>query len=79
MAKLVTVLGLEGTTLRGVGLVADGGRFSRAAEDSWPLVAAADLPGADGGDGEASQVCQFVLPQDPSRPRVYGLFRMSAP
>ncbi len=54
MAKLVTVLGLEGTTLRGVGLVADGGRFSRAAEDSWPLVAAADLPGADGGDGEAS-------------------------
>jgi len=25
------------------------------------------------------QVCQLVLPQNPSWPRVYGLFRMFAP
>lgn len=46
MAKQVTVLGLEGTALRGVRLDADGESFARGACDSWPLIAASDLPGA---------------------------------
>ena len=46
MAKQVTVLGLEGTALRGVRLDAEGEQYVRGACDSWPLIAASDLPGA---------------------------------
>ncbi len=61
MAKQVTVLGLEGSALRGVQLTAEGEQYARGTCDSWPLIAAADLPGArspdaetDGADGEAA-------------------------
>jgi len=54
MAKQVTVLGLEGTALRGVQLSAEGEQFARSASDSWPLIAAADLPGAPVVDGDAA-------------------------
>ncbi len=55
MAKLVTVLGLEGTALRGVQLEVDGERVSRGACDSWPLIAAADLPGAEKPEDAAAE------------------------
>ena len=47
MAKQVTVLGLEGTVLRGVSLAVEGEHPQRGAEDFWPLTAAGDQPGEE--------------------------------
>lgn len=55
MAKIVTVLGLEGSVLRGVGLAVEGEHPQRGAEDSWPLAAAGDVPGGDRPDEAAGE------------------------
>ena len=62
MAKQVTVLGLEGTALRGVRLDPEGEQFVRGACDAWPLIAASDLPGAavDEAVGEEAATEEIV-------------------
>lgn len=54
MARKVTVLGLEGATLRGVRLETGGEAPVRDAEADWPLVA--DAPGADGEGASAPEL-----------------------
>lgn len=65
MAKQVTVLGLEGSTLRGVRLDVVGDGFVRGAVESWPLVepavpdgetSPAEESAVDGGDAVATSV-----------------------
>ena len=55
MANQVTVLGLEGDTLRGVRLEAAGEDFARASAEAWPLAAqgTAEEGAPDGGEQAA--------------------------
>ena len=57
MANQVTVLGLEGDTLRGVRLEAAGEDFARASAEAWPLAAqgTAEEGAPDGGEQAAAE------------------------
>lgn len=56
MANQVTVLGLEGDTLRGVRLEAAGEDFARASAEAWPLAAqGTDEEGAPDGGEQAAE------------------------
>lgn len=55
MAKQVTVLGLEGDTLRGVRLDAAGEDFARGSAEAWPLVAPEPADEGAPGDEEAEE------------------------
>ena len=46
MPKEVTVLGLEGSVLRGLRLEESGKEFAVAASETWSIAAASDLPEA---------------------------------
>ena len=44
MPKEVTVLGLEGSVLRGLRLEESGKEFAVSASETWSIAAASDLP-----------------------------------
>lgn len=66
MAKQVTVLGLEGDTLRGVRLDAAGEDFVRGSAEAWPLAAPVAADGGAPGDGEigAAPTAETVVEED---------------
>ncbi len=79
MAKQVTVLGLEGDTLRGVRLDAAGEDFVRGSAEAWPLVAPEPADEGVPGDGEAEAepAAETVVEEDKPLARAFRAAAMA--